>query len=137
MEEIIAIDTNVLVSFLARRQEPGYRVVARALSNESIYVSPTVLLETEWVLRSVYKGERAAVAITLREIVSLPNVTTESWVTTALEWAVSAGLELADAMHLAGSGRADSFFTQDREFIRRAESRGAYPPFYIPPADDI
>ncbi|MDB5641383.1 MAG: PilT protein domain protein [Hyphomicrobiales bacterium] len=137
MEEVIAIDTNVLVTFLARRQEPGYRDVARTLSNEMIYIAPTVLLETEWVLRSVYKGERAAVVITLREIVGLPNFTTEGWIATAIEWALTGGVELADAMHLAGAGRADSFFTQDRDFIRRAQSRAAYPPFYAPPADDL
>lgn len=136
MEEVVAIDTNVLVTFLARRKEPEFAAAAQVLGNESVYIPPTVLLETEWVLRSVFRADRAAVVATLAEIVELPNVATEAWVTQALDWSAK-GIEFADSMHLAASDRADVFFTNDRDFVKRGERLSTYPPFRSSHATDV
>jgi len=56
---MLGLDTNVLIRFLVRDDQPQYeraqRLINRALSDgESVLVSQLVLLEAEWVLRSRY-----------------------------------------------------------------------------------
>ena len=56
---MLGIDTNVLVRFVVRDDEPQYdkvrRLIRRQLqAGEPVFVSQLVLLETEWVLRSRY-----------------------------------------------------------------------------------
>ena len=63
----IAIDTNVLVRLLVRDDEAQYaasrRLVAEAAAREEpVLIVLGVLLETEWVLRSRYKIDKASVA---------------------------------------------------------------------------
>jgi predicted nucleic-acid-binding protein len=56
---MLGIDTNVLVRFLVRDDEPQFSRAQRLIQREyrrgnPIFVSLLVLLETEWVLRSRY-----------------------------------------------------------------------------------
>jgi predicted nucleic acid-binding protein len=51
---MLAIDTNLIVRYLTG-DHPEQSPKARALiDSEDVFVCTTVLLETEWVLRSVY-----------------------------------------------------------------------------------
>src|SRR5271165_3450212 len=51
---MLAIDTNLVVRYLVG-DDPGQAARARSLiDNNDVFVCTTVLLETEWVLRSVY-----------------------------------------------------------------------------------
>ncbi len=51
---MLAIDTNVVIRYLTG-DHPKQSAKTRALiDNEDVFVSTTVLLETEWVLRSRY-----------------------------------------------------------------------------------
>ena len=57
---MLGLDTNVLVRYLTRDDQPQYekarRLIDRGVSSgEPILVSLLVLLETEWVLRSRYE----------------------------------------------------------------------------------
>ena len=71
---MIAIDANIIVRFLAnddRRQ--GHR--ARALIEvEDAFIPTSVLLESEWVLRSAYKLSRRNVFEKLGAFLNLPRV---------------------------------------------------------------
>ncbi len=63
----IAIDTNVLVRLLVRDDEAQYiaarRLVDRAAATEEpVLIVLGVLLETEWVLRSRYRLDKASIA---------------------------------------------------------------------------
>lgn len=63
----IAIDTNVLVRLLVRDDEAQYaaaqRLVAQtAVTEEPVLILLCALLETEWVLRSRYKLDKASIA---------------------------------------------------------------------------
>jgi predicted nucleic-acid-binding protein len=56
---MLGIDTNVLVRFLVRDDEPQFEKARRLIRREvtagrRVFVSQLVLLETEWVLRSRY-----------------------------------------------------------------------------------
>jgi predicted nucleic-acid-binding protein len=57
---VIGIDTNVLVRFLVRDDQPQFERARRLIRREAgqaepVLISHLVLLETEWVLRSRYE----------------------------------------------------------------------------------
>ena len=63
----IAIDTNVLVRLLVRDDEAQYAAALRwvnraAEAEEPVLVVLCAVLETEWVLRSRYKLDKASIA---------------------------------------------------------------------------
>lgn len=124
---MIAIDTNVLVRFLTgddARQSPR---AEKLLHEHEVLVTTTVLLETEWVLRGGYELGKADLLETLRKVVGLPSIRLDEpeRVTLALDW-FAAGMDFADALHLAGAlDRCDVFMTFDRQFARIAETRVA------------
>ncbi|MFH1568027.1 MAG: type II toxin-antitoxin system VapC family toxin [Gemmatimonadota bacterium] len=120
-----AIDTNVLVRFLVRddaRQAQGAR---RLIEGGPVWLTKTVLLETEWVLRYAYGLDRDAVAEALIKMCGLPQVVVEDpeAVVQALAW-LGEGLDFADALHLASSQAAECFCTFDRRLIARAAKVG-------------
>jgi predicted nucleic-acid-binding protein len=120
---MIAIDTNVVVRFLTR-DDPTQAGRARALLlAEPVFLSKTVLLESEWVLRSGYRLARDAIATAFRSLLGLPGATVEDppAVAQALAW-YDNGLDFADALHLASSGPADRFATFDEMLVRRAKA---------------
>ena len=97
-----AIDTNVLVRYLTG-DEPEQAARARtAIEAGDVFVSTTVLLESEWVLRSVYGFAGGKVAVALRAFAGLPGVSVENpaLLSKALTLAEK-GMDFADALHLA------------------------------------
>ena len=124
-----ALDTNVLARFFvddpddaqAARQRPA---AIAALSQRS-YVSVTVLLELEWVLRGFYELAAKDVSKVLRALASIPHVTLEDRdsVLLALD-ALDKGLDFADALHMVRASRASSFVTFDRRLVKRAQNVG-------------
>jgi len=118
---MIAIDTNIVVRILAR-DDPDQSPRARALVHANqVFVASTVFLEAEWVLRSIYRMDKAVVAATLRAFAGLPTVNLEdpARVLQALDWA-DEGLDFADALHLASAGGCDGFFTFDQGLAKLA-----------------
>jgi len=120
---VIAVDTNLIVRFLVR-DDPAQAARARALIDaQPILLLKTVLLEAEWALRKSYGFDRTATAEGLRRLIGLPGVEVEdrAAVARAFAW-FDQGLDLADALHLASSGRASAFATFDRTLQRRART---------------
>jgi len=122
-----ALDTNVLARFFIDdpddRQAARQRPAAVAALSERAFVSVTVLLEFEWVMRGFYGMARKDITRVLRALVGIEHVTVEgqSTVLTALD-AFDAGLDLADALHVCRNGRTTGFATFDRRLVRRAGS---------------
>jgi predicted nucleic acid-binding protein len=122
---MVAIDANVLVRFLTG-DHPGQAARARALfEREEVFVATTVLLETEWVLRSAYGFRREAVVGALRALAGLPRVRVEDpgRLAEALDRA-AAGFDFADALHLATAQAAQGFATFDTRLVRAARRAG-------------
>jgi predicted nucleic-acid-binding protein len=118
---VIALDTNVVVRFLTR-DDPAQAIRARALiETGAAFVPRTVVLETEWVLRTIYRFERDAIAAGLMRLLRLPDVEVEDrpTVARALDWS-GQGLDFADALHLASSAHAETFATFDGALQRKA-----------------
>ena len=120
---VTAADTNVLVRLLTG-DDPGQAAQARRLfETEAVFVPKTVMLETEWVLRRLYRKDKADVTSALEKLAALPSVRCEdeASVLQALAWSRQ-GLDFADALHLASSRTAGRFATFDRALIRGAAS---------------
>jgi len=118
---MIAVDTNVLVRFLVRDDAGQAARAAELIRSSEIWISKTVLLETEWVLRSLYDFSPQRVAGALRALAGLETIFLEDAgaVAKALNW-FEQGLDYADALHLASAGNAKQFATFNRKFARQA-----------------
>jgi predicted nucleic acid-binding protein len=120
---MLAIDTNLIVRYLTG-DHPEQSATAQALiDNEDVFVCTTVLLETEWVLRSVYDYAPAQLAKALAAFAGLPGVSLEDPVLAdkALDW-TRRGMDFADALHLAKAGGCDAFATFDQRFAAVANA---------------
>jgi predicted nucleic acid-binding protein len=84
---MLAVDTNLIVRYLTG-DHPRQSAKSRAVvDGDEVFVSTTVVLETEWVLRSVYGYDSAGVCAALRAFAGLPRVSLEDpgLVATALD----------------------------------------------------
>lgn len=132
---MIALDTNVLARYyVASSDAPSQKqsAMARTLleSGKSLFVSKTVVLELEWVLRGYYKSPPKDVLAVLAHLLGVPNLEVED--RTAVELAIAAlddGFDFADALHHASSRHCSSVATfDDKKFARRATAKGWRPP---------
>lgn len=128
-----ALDTNVLARFFvddaddpqAARQRPA----AVAALSERSFVSVTVLLELEWVMRGFYGLPTRDVLRVLRALASIEHLTLEDRdaVLVAID-AFDKGVDFADALHMARSSRAAGFATFDQRLAKRAKALALMPP---------
>lgn len=117
-----ALDTNVVVRYLTR-DDPAQAAQARAAVDAGpVFVSTTVLLECDWVLRSAYGFGGGEVAAALGAFAGLPTISVESpaMLAEALDRAAT-GMDLADALHLGAASRCEAMLTFDRRFIEMAK----------------
>ena len=128
-----ALDTNVLARFFVDdtddAQAAKQRPAAVAALSDRAFVSVTVLLEFEWVMRGFYALPRREIAAVLRALVGIEHVAIEDRdaVLGALD-AFDAGIDFADALHLGRSARAAVFATFDQRLSRRARALSLTPP---------
>jgi predicted nucleic-acid-binding protein len=132
---MIALDTNVLARyFVVSSDEPSQKQSAAAKklleSGKSLFVSKSVVLELEWVLRGYYKSPPQDVLMVLQHLLAMSHVDIEDRV--AVELATAAlrdGFDFADALHHASSRHCTSMATfDDKKFARRAFTKGWKPP---------
>ena len=119
---MVAVDTNVLVRFLVRDDPKQAARAASLIQSAPVWISKTVFLETEWVLRSLYGFSPDARAGALRALAGLPTVFLEDElaVAKALDW-FQGGLDFADALHLASVGNSEQFATFDQKLARQVK----------------
>jgi predicted nucleic-acid-binding protein len=128
-----AVDTNVLVRLIVDDDPAQADAAQRAMASESVFVPKTVVLELEWVLRSVYELSSTTIATVIEGLLSAADVLVED--ATAISRAVAwfkDGLDLADALHLASSSHVGAFITFDAAMRRRAAAMGVRPPVAAP-----
>lgn len=106
---MIALDTNVVLRYLIKDDAAQAQWATQFLRQHQCLLLPTVILEAAWVMGSKrgYALEPASVAERLRHIAGLPTVVVEhaQEVARAIDWH-EAGMDFADALHLALSGEA-------------------------------
>ena len=130
---MISVDTNLLARFLLKDDPAQHRrAVAVLKSDEDVFIPVTVLLELAWVLR-IRDTTREEILAAIQGILALPRVRAqhEDSVRIALGW-IKTGMDIADAFHLALSGKASRFLTFDEALARRAGQLGTQPPASAP-----
>lgn len=132
-----SLDTNVLARFFvddpddveAARQRPA----ALAAMRERVFVSVTVLLELEWVMRGFYGLPRNGIHRALTALLAYDNVTVED--REAVRDALTVyqkGLDFADALHWSRSRRCTALVTFDQRLMKRAKVLGLAPGCVVP-----
>ena len=119
------IDTNLLVRIITLDDDEQASRATRFLDAEQSFIPKTVLLETEWVLRSTYGLQPRIIANSLRGVIGRANTTVEAEdaVTQALAW-FEDGMDFADAMHLASIPGDYKFATFDNRLRRKLRAIG-------------
>lgn len=116
-----AVDTNIVVRFVTGDDSNQAVRAKRVIAEGNVFASTTVLLESEWVLRSVYGFSGKEITAALRRFAGLPGVSVENpgLLTEALDRAEN-GMDFADALHLGAAAHCDAMLTFDRKFIELA-----------------
>jgi predicted nucleic-acid-binding protein len=120
---MIGIDTNLLVRLFTNDDIAQARYAEKLIENNMIYISKSVLLETEWVLRYTYELNSDVIHKAFENLLGLPRIIVEdpACMIKVMQW-YGHGFDFADAMHLASSTQVtDQFATLDKAFIKRAK----------------
>ncbi len=123
---MIAVDTNILIR-LVIDDHPEQSATADSLMRQNqVFISKGVLMESEWVLRHLYKFSRDEVGRFLSAILDTSNTVIENreQVAQALKW-YRLGADWADALHLASCDGL--FHTFDQRFCQAARKAGLAP----------
>lgn len=124
-----AVDTNVIVRYLTNDDAEQSPQARRAIAEGGLFLTLTVMLETAWVLGGrQYRFPQPLVVEALRKLIRLYGVHVEDSqrAHTALDWA-AAGMDLADAVHLAGARDCTAFVSFDQALAKTATRLSALP----------
>jgi predicted nucleic-acid-binding protein len=115
-----SLDTNVLARFILNDDPKQFSIADRLLDGD-VMLTPTVLLETAWLLRSRYRMNRDEIGGALLAVVSMSSVavTDEPLVRWAIDRMIEGG-DFADMLHLVQSRDARLFATFDRGVAKAA-----------------
>ena len=131
---MIGLDTNILARYLLDDEPAQARAARRLLADAraEYWIPITVVLELAWVLRKA-EAPRSVVMERLRDLLSLRNLRVQNadLVFQGLRWAAQ-GMDLADALHLVLSGKAERFATFDEALVKQARKLGVQPPVSAP-----
>jgi len=118
---MIAVDINVLVRLLTEDDPDQAKRAAKLFGENEIFISKTVMLETEWVLRHAYGIDKKGILGAFQRLMGLSNVKIEDHqtISVAVSW-YNKGFDFADALHLASSRAAEGFATFDKSLLRKA-----------------
>jgi predicted nucleic-acid-binding protein len=120
----VAVDTNLLVRLATGDDAREHRAVTEAFAARAWRVFSTVILETEWVLRSRYGFAPAQFADFVEWLQTSGRVVFTD--ADAIRAAVSyhrEGLDFADALHIAQTD-GEPFLTLDKALRRKAAKLG-------------
>ena len=125
---MISLDTNVLVRIVTRDDPDQLESALTIMKSSQLFVTKTVLLEFEWVLRYCYDLNRNSIANALLKLLGLEQLEIEDRksVTRAYSW-YKKGMDFADALHLASSASASAFATFDRKLASRSQAENSIP----------
>jgi len=123
---IVAIDTNVLVRFLVKDDGASdqCRSAKQLFKTNAVFVPESVILETESVLRAVYRVPSGEIHSAFSKLLGLAGVVApdKSMLKRALA-AYEAGFDFADALHLLRS-EGYEMKTFDADFAKKARKAG-------------
>lgn len=123
----ITVDTNVLVRSAVADDPEQTEAAARLLREAQVVVVPLVCLcELVWVLRRVYRFDRASISIALRELIGATKTLVDRPAVEAGIALLDAGGDFADGV-IAFDGRrlgGETFVTFDKKAAARLTAQG-------------
>ena len=118
---MISVDTNVIVRLLTGDDRLQFERAKDLFEKEKVFITTSVILECEWVLRYAYHFKPAEIMNAFKSLFGLSNVRLQDPVSIAdaIEWHLK-GMDFADAIHLTHSKDSEVFVTFDKKFIKSA-----------------
>lgn len=110
---MIALDTNVLVRVVTNDDPKQARRALSRLRTDSAWVSRTVLLETEWVLRHAYRLDPGAIRSAMSTLLGVGSIEVED--------------RAAVVLALSWNAEVSTFLSFDRDLAKAAKRAGAKP----------
>ena len=119
---MICVDTNIIVRFLTHDDDQQYKKAFSIFDSYDVFISDTVVLETEWVLRYAYDFSPEDICNAFISLFGLKNIhlSNSTFISQAIKWH-KLGLDFSDAMHLAQYQQYKILYTFDKKFSRKAE----------------
>jgi predicted nucleic-acid-binding protein len=125
VDGMLAVDTNIVVHYLVKDDDAQSTRARDIVGSGAIFVPLTVVLECEWVLRSLYGFSRSAVIAALEAFCGASGVAVGEAATVERAFRLARqGLDFADALHLAQGSECEAFVTFDKRLARRAARLG-------------
>lgn len=124
MNQMISIDTNILVRLFTADDKKQADKAKQLFKKEQIYITKTVVLEAEWVLRFAYDFPPDAIATAFTKLLGQGNVAVEDahHIAVAISM-LRNGVDFADALHLTCS-QNHPFVTFDKKLKTKAFDAG-------------
>ncbi|MDD2724843.1 MAG: type II toxin-antitoxin system VapC family toxin [Methylovulum sp.] len=124
---LIAVDTSIMIRLAMRDDEAHYQKALALLTGHQFFISRTVQLEMEWVLRSRYKQSVEEIANFFSLLLQKTKILCENEeeLINAICW-YRLGADFADAIHLAHT-KSLPFYTFDERFCKKAIQQGIAP----------
>ncbi|KQN77299.1 type II toxin-antitoxin system VapC family toxin [Devosia sp. Leaf64] len=100
---MLGVDTNVLVRFFVRDDEDQFSQAERLIGGAgsgTLFISPIVMVELNWVLRRVYRYSRQEVMDVLQGMTEFRQfqLGKREMITEALSLASASGVDFSDAL---------------------------------------
>ena len=120
---MIAVDTNIIIRFLTHDDTKQYKKSFSIFNTQDVFISDTVILETEWVLRYAYEFSPEDICNALVKLFGLSNIhlSNPTFISQAIEWHRQ-GLDFSDALHLTQCQQYDKLYTFDNKFPSKAKN---------------
>lgn len=122
-----AADTNIIVRFLTV-DDPRQSEIAADCIRAGLFIPHSVLIETEWVLRSVYRWNPRRINAEIADLLALRSVEVDQ--RDALYWALDRhrhGADWADMLHLIASDGHSAFLTFESTMVKAAGPNSPVP----------
>ncbi len=120
---MVAVDTNIIIRFLTHDDPRQYKKAFSIFNTQDVFISDTVILETEWVLRYAYEFSTEDICNALVKLFGLSHVhlSNPTFTAQAIEWHRQ-GLDFSDALHLTQCQQYDRLYTFDKKFSSKAKN---------------
>lgn len=118
---MFSVDTNVIARLLTGDDKPQFKRAKALFEKEKIFITTSVILECESVLRYAYRFKPTEIMNAFKALFGLSNVQLQDpiGIADAIEWHQN-GMDFSDAIHLAQSKDAEALVTFDKKFIKSA-----------------
>ena len=119
---MISVDTNIIIRFLTQDDAKQYKKAFSIFNTQEIFISDTVILKTEWVLRYAYNFAPEDICNALIKLFGLKNIhlSNPSFIAQAIEWHKQ-GMDFSDALHLTQCQQYDKLYTFDKKFSSQSK----------------